>query len=356
MVARLRHTLPTPAVAVAPFGLINTRTLVEDASKDEHWAGGFQTDSEVGTSGLVIRDSQAPCDVSSDRQIVLADPIKSIDRILPYNPFIVQAVDIQSVFGCTAEERRNRVLRQLKANISYAAEVEFWYGELARLQAANGDTVNKYLTTDQALVAPPPSHPWGTSVLYDVTPASAAGTGVDPVLGLGLVEDAANSVFHDAAFVHVPRFLLAKLAPAFIFPEVDHTNSPRLTEPIPDPGQPSDDDRNPEYIPGPVQQSDIIRTLAGNFVIAGHGYSKNYYPGFSPTGPTMGPWNGTDHNPGVWMYATGPVAVRIGKPVVIPELNSQMYSERNELALRAEAPVAVTWDGPHVFAVRVKEN
>jgi hypothetical protein len=56
------------------------------------------------------------------------------------------------------------------------------------------------------------------------------------------------------------------------------------------------------------------------------------------------------------MYATGPVAVRVGQPVVLPEQVSQTYTTNNEITTFAEVPVAVTWDGPHVFAVRVEES
>jgi hypothetical protein len=173
---------------------------------------------------------------------------------------------------------------------------------------------------------------------------------------LGIVEDAANSVFHDAAFVHCPRFLIADMPGTVMVPDRSVAGSDRLPHPIPEPGKEAlPNDITPEIVPAPLVESDIIKTSNGNFVIAGHGYSKKYYSGFSPTGPAMGPWNGTDHDAGVWMYATGPIAVRIGKAVVYPETPAGAYTNTNESILYAEAPVAVVWDGPHVFAVRVKE-
>ena len=358
MVTRLRTAVPAPAVAVAPFGLVNSRTIVLDADKDEHWVGGMEVDSELGTAGLNIRDSSMPCDPPGTdppkNQIILADPLSAVDRHHPYNPFVVQAVDSCMILGTTFNERRLRVLRQLKANISYAAEVEFWYGDLARLQETGGDTLNRYLTTDAQLINPPANNPWGPAVLVDVTPASAP-AGVPPVIGMGLMEDAANAVFHDVAFVHVPRFLLPILADNIIAPhQVKKTSEAYfVSDPVPEPGEEAHGS-SPDRIPHAVPQQDILRTYNGNYVIAGYGYSRNYYAAFSPAGPTMGPWNGGAHADGIWMYATGPVAVRIGEPMVIPEIPAMAYTERNESTLRAEAPVSVVWDGPHVFAVKVE--
>lgn len=98
------------------------------------------------------------------------------------------------------------------------------------------------------------------------------------------------------------------------------------------------------------------------------------YPGTGPGGST--PISGT-----TWMYATGPVRVRLGDPIVYPDghedsvmnigrdldsgeytidpivaqqiLGSAIDRSKNTITIRAQRPAAATYDGPCVFGVLV---
>lgn len=80
----------------------------------------------------------------------------------------------------------------------------------------------------------------------------------------------------------------------------------------------------------------------GNSVVSGVGYSKK--------GP-----NGAAAAAGkAWMYATGPVSVRIGPTIVTPEkLNQAINTQINEIQYFVDGSAAVTWATTDLYAVLV---
>jgi hypothetical protein len=80
----------------------------------------------------------------------------------------------------------------------------------------------------------------------------------------------------------------------------------------------------------------------GNSVVSGVGYSKK-----GPTGVNAGAGK-------AWMYATGPISVRIGPTVVIPgNLNQAVNSRINDIEYFVDGSAAVTWATTDSYAVLV---
>lgn len=137
----------------------------------------------------------------------------------------------------------------------------------------------------------------------DITPT--AGTGVKPHYGLGLLEEAlGNSSVGSKGVIHAPRVLGSALK-------------------LPNEGN-------------------VLKTYLGNSVVSGVGYSRR--------GP-----NGQDAGAGkAWMYATGPVSVRIGPTIVTPDnLNQAVNTRINEIEYFVDGSAAVTWSTTDVYAVLV---
>jgi len=137
----------------------------------------------------------------------------------------------------------------------------------------------------------------------DVTPT--AGTGVKVRYGLGLLEEAlGNASLGSAGVIHVPRVVGSVLKL--------HNDGKKLLTPL------------------------------GNSVVSGIGYSKK-----GPTGVVAGANN-------AWLYATGPVSVRIGPTVVTPgKLNQAVNTQINDIEYFVDGSAAVTWSTTNSYAVLV---
>jgi len=137
----------------------------------------------------------------------------------------------------------------------------------------------------------------------DVTPT--AGTGVKVRYGLGLLEEAlGNASLGSAGVIHVPRVVGSVLKL--------HNDGKKLITPL------------------------------GNSVVSGVGYSKK-----GPTGAVAGANN-------AWLYATGPVSVRVGPTVVTPgKLNQAVNTQINDIEYFVDGSAAVTWSTTNSYAVLV---
>lgn len=137
----------------------------------------------------------------------------------------------------------------------------------------------------------------------DVTPV--AGTGVKVRYGLALLEEAlGNASLGSAGVIHAPRIVASAL---------------RLHN-----------------------DGDKLVTHLGNSVVAGVGYSKK-----GPDGTTAGAGK-------AWMYATGPVSVRVGPTVVTPSTVSQAVNTAiNDIEYFVDGTAAVTWSTTDAYAVLV---
>ena len=87
---------------------------------------------------------------------------------------------------------------------------------------------------------------------------------------------------------------------------------------------------------------DILTTTLGNYVIAGDGYTGTGTDGEATTGSS------------VWLYATGPVFVRLDDiEVAADQARQYVNTETNEIIVKAERAAAVVWDGCAHFKVLV---
>lgn len=183
----------------------------------------------------------------------------------------------------------------LEACQSKAVEIEFWEGRLttaAETEAANPDvyTANRFLTNGEA---------------EDVTPTP--GTAIKPKYGLALLEGAlAAAGCGVRGYIHVPP----SLASALGLKDMDSDG--------------------------------VLQTKLGNYVVVGAGYTGTGPNGQAPAGSSL------------WMYATGPVFVRLGDVSVTPGDKVQSVDTSiNKIQVSAERPASVVWDGCAHFAVLV---
>jgi len=160
----------------------------------------------------------------------------------------------------------------------------------------NGD-VAKLLTTDND------NRYLASAQSVDVTPTP--GTAVKVRYGLALLEQAiANSPVGAQGLIHAPRDVASTL--------------------------PLDKDGT------------TLRTSLGTPVVAGVGYSKK-----GPTGAVAAAGK-------AWMYATGPVSVRLGPTIVTPgNLNQAVDIRVNNIEYFVDRSAAVTWSTTTSYAVLV---
>jgi len=86
----------------------------------------------------------------------------------------------------------------------------------------------------------------------------------------------------------------------------------------------------------------VLRTTLGTPVVSGVGYSKK-----GPTGVAAAAGK-------AWMYATGPVSVRVGPTTVIPgNLNQAVDTRINNIEYFVDGSAAVTWSTTGSYAVLV---
>lgn len=209
--------------------------------------------------------------------------------IVEYLPFVVDASDSMSTMGWKVEDLRDRLKNQLELCTQKAVEREFWTGAIS---TASGWS-NQYLAA-------------GPGVVTNITPG---GGPVAAKTGLAMLEEALGSEGCGLnGVIHGTRGAISSL---IVFME-----------------------RGGE-------DGDTLYTPLGNMVIAGSGY-----PGTSPTG--VAPAAGQS-----WLYATGPVSVRLGEIVIIPDNDDRFNTSINSVEVRAERFAAATWSGCAVYAINV---
>lgn len=276
----LQQPLPAAALQAPRYGLLNSKTLVDE--NGGHWEIGFNQETEACNMRIRLLDI---CSTSTTVSAVAASGTRSLGA---YQPFAVQTTITCSTFGINAHDYRAQAERAIEVAQHKAVEREFWDGRLAVAASSS----NKYLADANAV---------------DVTPTP--GTPVKVRYGLALLEQAlANSSYGGPGTIHIPR----KVASALPIQDVDGDG--------------------------------IFYTALGNMVIAGVGYPGTGYVGAAAT-PTGA----------VWMYATGPVFVRLGEVTVTPPNppKQAVNTSDNSISVSAERPAAVVWDGCAQYAVLV---
>lgn len=208
-----------------------------------------------------------------------------------YKPFAVQTELECSTMGGYNRDWERLALDALEACTSKGVEHEFWTGALAQEAIDNGDT--EY-----------PNRYLNNGDAVDLTPTP--GTAIKPRFALALLEGAlARAGCGTRGYIHAPVSVASVL-------------------PVKDDGG-------------------ILRTTMGNYVIAGTGYPGT---GTGVDDPVIGSE--------MWIYATGPVMVRLGESQVAGNDPREFVNRAtNTITLTAERPASVIWDGCAHFGVLV---
>lgn len=226
--------------------------------------------------------------------VVTPDPDAPLFR--SYFPFDIEADFTASTFGFKYLDYDQIAKDYLELAQQKAIEFELWTGELAQKQKTVWDTGND----SEAF----PNQWLASTDAIDVTPAAVA---VKPKYALALLEQAlADCGAGVAGVIHTTRDVASSLG-----------------------------------VNLKVENKTLV-TVLGNSVVAGTGYTG--------TGPDGTAAAGT----AVWMYATGPVTVRLGPITATPDTRSQSVDvSKNTVHVYASRPAAVSWDSCCHYAVLV---
>lgn len=203
-----------------------------------------------------------------------------------YVPFEVITAFQCSTMGRTPDEIEKIAKDAAEACLQKALEFEFWTGTLAKKAAVDD--------WDGATRGAFPNRFLASESATDVTPTP--GTGVKSKHGLALLEQALGDCgCGSQGTIHATRGVASALG-----------------------------------IKG--KDNELVTNL-GNKVIAGVGYTG--------TGP-----DGTEAPAGsAWMYATGPVTIRVGEVMVVQDKVTQSINIRNNtIRYVVSQPAAVTWN------------
>lgn len=204
-----------------------------------------------------------------------------------YVPFEVITSFQCSTMGLTPGDIEKIARDSAEACLQKALEFEFWTGSLAKEAAEDGswDAGTRGVFPNRFLASPD---------ARNVTPTP--GTGVKSKHGLALLEQAlADCGCGSKGTIHATRGVASAL--------------------------------------GIKGKDNVLVTNLGNLVVAGVGYSG--------TGP-----DGTPAPAGsAWMYATGPITVRVGEVSVVQDKVSQSIDIKNNTAKYiVSQPAAITWN------------
>lgn len=257
-----------------------------------HWAAGFGY--ETLDCNTTVRLSSLCSAASGVIAVEPGDPDLRWRDTLPFN---IETEFTASTMGTRNLDFEARAQQRMEACQQKAVEFEFWTGALARQEqdqwTADGNTDTV------------PTRFLASDSAVDLTPT--AGTAVKVKHGLALLEQALGDCGCGVrGTIHTTRGTASALG---------------------------------------LSASDaVLRTTLGNVVIAGSGYTGSGPDGTQPTGTAA------------WMYATGPVTVRLGAITATPGRPNRSQSvdiSRNEVQVFAERPAAVTWDTCCHYAVLV---
>lgn len=210
--------------------------------------------------------------------------------LLTYRPFLVESNFHASTFALSPENVEARAAEALAFVTQKAVEREFWNGDVAQTLTWDGSEGNRYLASAEAI---------------DITPTP--GTGLRARAAQALLEEAlGNATVGSAGVLHTSRAVASILAPK-------HDDAAKT-----------------------------LKTNLGNSIVAGSGYSN--------LGPNGAPTTGNLR----WIYATGPVTVRLGPIDYRPLKVSQAVDIRqNTTEYTASRAAAVTWSTSNLYAVLV---
>lgn len=215
-----------------------------------------------------------------------------VNRRKEYLPFVIQSSVQASTMGTNPEELKKKAVEALKAATQKALEREFWAGTITKALITAGDTglENRYLAATTAT---------------DVTPTP--GTAIKPLHGLALLESSlGSSGFGEVGVVHATRSGATSIGL------------------------------------GLCHEEDVLLTKLGTKVVAGSGYLGTGPDGNAPSGSKT------------WLYATGPVSVRLGSIEVYQDrVQSAIDTSVNTITYTANRIVAPSWSNKAHYGVLI---
>lgn len=255
------------------------------------WLAGFPYTTADAATSVTIEPIIGG-EITDGYKAVEADPSKPVVR--HYLPFSVKAYVKASTLGTNVDELQEMADRALDVVMQKSIETEFWNGTLAK-KLTDPSSGRKRELDNRYLSA---------DAAVDVTPT--AGTPVKVRYGQALLEQALGSgTIGSTGVIHAPLLIASAL-------EVDDIDG-------------------------------ALTTNLGTKVVAGAGYSN--------TGPRgeVAPTNSA------WMYATGPVTVRIGvnNQSISEKLSEAIVTGKNTVEFYVDRPAAVTWSTSTLYAVLV---
>lgn len=255
-----------------------------------NWIDGFTY--EIGDARVGITNLPISGESTDTDGTEVVTP-NSSDALLLYRPFLVESNFHASTFALTPEHVEARAAEALAFVTQKAVEREFWNGDVAKTLTSSGSSGNRYLASSSAI---------------DITPVP--GTGLRARAAQALLEEAlGNATVGSAGVLHTSRAVASIIGPKY-----DNDDAGTLT----------------------------LKTSLGNEIVAGSGYSNLGPNGVAATGNLR------------WIYATGPVTVRLGPIDYRPLKVSQAVDIRqNTTEYKASRAAAVTWSTSNLYAVLV---
>lgn len=285
-----RQVVDPPAFTSAPHGLLSVVEL--RAPTDSHWQNGITFSARcLPTMGATTYDE---CITITGTGGPPPPPPAKADNIdypvnrgaTPFTPFV--EFDCSPV-GVEADAQRIAEASLAQAE-SYQVERSFWTG-----LADNQAVVFPHLAEDTAAQDQ-------QGIILQTSATVVTGAPVDVADGLGLLEDALGDCYNGVGVIHIPDRAI---------PTFDAWGLLRV-----------EDGR--------------LRTLNGNLVAAGAGYT-----GSSPAGAA--PATGTS-----WIYATGAVFGYRGSVRLLGELSESFDKAENTVRRIAERTYVLAWDCCHL--------
>lgn len=288
----LRELVETPRPLPAPFGLINSKTLVRTTG---HWENGITY--EVNTEGLFARVYDA-CDYTAGALSLGNAPGSAGAGNTVYGqdyaPYVIEATDgCRSSIGLTPDERKKRASEALELMTNKAVERQFW---------GNGFGSNLNSSGNFSLMTAP-------------TDTLLGGVAVRPRRALAALEQAlADHGAGTRGAVHVTRDTLSLL---------------RL-----------------DMDPDAGDSDNVLWTPGGNMLIGGVGYT-----GDGPSARTAGHvWA---YATGPVAVNLSPIKVSDEPSKITGPVGVESFHTNNTLVYTAERFAAVTVNGTRVYAVLI---
>lgn len=285
--AGLRQIVNPPAFTPLPYNLLSAIDF--DSATDNHWQNGitFQSMCVTGMGALTYDECLVVTGAGGPPP---APPSKSANvqtQIRGATPFTVYAEYDCSTVGTIGlmDDAAARALAQVEP---WQVEHALWTGQIG-----SSTLVFPHMAASQPAVD-------GLGYLLQSVPVTGGSATMSPAEGLGLLEAELANCLDGVGIIHVPMEAIPSLDAYGLL----RAQGPRL------------------------------KTLNGNWVVAGAGY-----PGTAPDGSA--PAVGT-----TWIYATGPIIGYRGGVQTFSQTESIDRSE-NTIKMIAERTYVLAWDCCH---------